>query len=318
MKLFRNRIFAIVITVALVLVAACIGLGNAPEQVIQQGDAFYISDEAGVLSTDTENYLSVSARSLHEDTGARFFIATVDTTGRQTTEEYFFSVAEDWNLGGYDVMLLMVIDDADYWFDFGEAWYDVLGYSYGELMNRYLEPDFAIGDYDAGAIAFHNAVCEILRDGSTAAGIVGGYSEEYYGDPYYESSSGSGVFGMLLAIIVIVTVLAIIFSVSGTRRIYRTSRTYGGYRPNRTVIINPPRPRHIPTPPPARRPTSRPSVSRPASRPASRPSSRSSFGGGRSGGSFGGFGGGRSGGSFGGRGGGRSGGFGGGRGGGRR
>lgn len=301
-----NRKLATVITCVLVVLAIFIGLQGKPVQ--QSSASPYITDEAGVISEETEMHFTL----LQKDYSTRLLVAVVESTGRMSTAEYCEELWNDWGLGTSNMLLLMVTGAEDYYFgyDVSASFAPLLDANFDLLMERYLEPDFSVGDYDAAVITFANGVRQLLLDAENNNGMY--IPDEYYGG-YASSGSSSGFsgIGLILVILVIILVIAVLSANSvgkrrpgTTRTVYRTPtppRTHTGstvYRPTMRTTSRPV------TPP---RTTMR--APRTTIRTTSRPSSRSGGfgGGGRSSGGFGG--GGRSGGGFGG--GGRSGGMGG-------
>lgn len=301
-----NRKLATVITCVLVVLAIFIGLQGKP--VRQSSASPYITDEAGVISEETEMHFTL----LQKDYSTRLLVAVVESTGRMSTAEYCEELWNDWGLGTSNMLLLMVTGAEDYYFgyDVSASFAPLLDANFDLLMERYLEPDFAVGDYDAAVITFANGVRQLLLDAENNNGMY--IPDEYYGG-YASSGSSTGFsgIGLILAILVIILVIAIISANSvgkrrpgTTRTVYRTPtppRAHTGstvYRPTTRTTSRPV------TPPRTTIRTPRSTI-----RTTSRPSSRSGGfgGGGRSSGGFGG--GGRSGGGFGG--GGRSGGMGG-------
>ena len=303
-----NRKLAVVITCALVVLAIFIGLQGKP---ISRDASLYLTDEAGVISDRAKLEFS----SLQRELSPRLSVAIVKSTGKMSTAEYCETLWNNWRLGTSDMLLLMVTGKQDYYFgyDTSSSFAYTLDSNFDLLMEHYLEPDFAAGDYEGAVFAFSDGVQMLLSGAYFDNGLLS--SGEYYGE--YSYSSGISGFGLILVIAVIIIVIAVISanSIGKTKTrttTYRTpsppaSRTGSTvYRPTtRTTTRTTPLPRTTGR-------TSRPTIHT-SSRPASRPSSRSSGfgGGGRSSGGFGG--GGRSGGfSGGGRSGGsRGGGFGG-------
>lgn len=288
----KNRRFAWVIAAVAVAIAVVLGRVQAP---VAQDSSYYVTDRANLISAATEAELISANRTLGSETGARFFLVTVKNTGLKSTEHYFSSLAKSWDLGSRD-MLLLLVGDTDYYFDFGEELSPLLSSQYGTLLDTKLEPNFAVGHMDDAVRAFYDGVTAVLTDSGTVSG--GTNLPAWNGNPSGAVSGGSDA-SLWVGVLIFVVILAVWLPMGSRRRRY-----YGGYHPG----PRPPRPGYFYG--------SRP---RPGYHPGSRPSSGHSsggfggFGGGRSSGGFGGFGGGRSSGGFGGGGGGRSsGGFGGG------
>ncbi len=287
----HNRILATIVACVMVLAAVFIGLQGKP---VSRDDSLYLTDRAGVISPAVEQQFVA----LQKLTSPRLSVAVVKNTGKLSTADYCETLWENWRMGTGDMLLLLVTGEQDYYFGYNTnaTYAALLDANFDVLMERYLEPGFAAGDYEEAILTFASGVTTLLNNTDFNHGAL--YPEDYY-DVY---SSGSGSILLIAVVILIIVVIAVMAAGSiGTGSTRRTRTTYrtptppgGAYRAPRPVS------------PPVIRTTSRPRTTI-SSRPRST-GSRSSFGGGSrsSRGSFGG--GGRSGG-FGG--GGRSGGMGG-------
>ena len=278
----KNRKLAWVVTILLVVAAIAFGQFKAP---VKQSESFYLTDKADLFSAGEESAIISAAQGLLQTGGARMVIVTVDHTGLRSMESYTENLWESWKLSGIDMLLVM--KDNDYYFLYGSELSYAMDDNYRDLMDRYLEPDFAVRDYDSAVLSF------ISASGTALQSSVSRDDWNDWGDEYYYDGRGS-VGGVIMGVMIFVVILVLCIVFSSSRPANRR-RYYGGYAAPRPVIrpvifhTSAPRPPMGGGPGPA---------SRPGSRPASRPGS---FGGGSRGNSFGG-GGGR-GGSFGGGGG---------------
>ncbi len=279
----KNHKLAWAVTILLVVAAIALGQFKAP---VQQSDRFFVTDAANLFSAQEEDAILVNCQSVAQMTGARMVVVTVNNTGLRSMQTYTEKLWDDWKLSSVD--MLLVLQDDDYYFLYGSELWDKMDDNYRDLLDRYLEPQFAVGNYGEAVQDFVYGAEAVLLSTDNIGYEDGDY--EYYGG----GLGGSLLWAFVIVLVIIVVVLAVSKNQPASKRSY-----YGGYatpRPaSRPIVI------HTTTHRPSPRPTSvhRPvSSSRPVSRPASRPSS---FGGGgrRSGGSFGG-GGGRGGGSRGG------------------
>lgn len=256
----KKRSLAWLVTIVLVIVAIAIGQFKAP---VQQSDSFYVTDEANLFSGSEESAILSACQDLLTNSGARMVIVTVDHTGLQGMESFTEDLWGDWKLSGID--LLLVMKDDDYYFLYGSELSYVMDAHYRTLLDRYLEPEFAVRDYGSAVLSFISA---------TGTAIQGGDDWDDWDDGYYASDSVGGIaLGVLIFVVIVALCLVFSYVRPAGKRQY-----YGGYaapRPaNRPIIIHT---------------TSHRPVSRPASRPGSFGGGRSSFGG--RGGGFGGGGG---------------------------
>lgn len=297
-----NRKLAVVITCVLVALAIFIGLQGKP---VRRDDSLYITDAAGVISDSAE----IQFTSLQRELIPRLSVAIVDSTGKMNTAEYCETLWNNWRLGTSDMLLLLVTGKQDYYFGYDTAstFAYTLDSNFDLLMEQYLEPDFAAGDYENALFAFSDGIQMLLSGAYFDNGTLNG--DNYYDE--YTPVGFSGI-GIILFIALVIIVIAVISANSIGKKRTRTTTTYRTPTPPQSHTTTRPRTtihtnsRPV-TPPRTTVRTPRTTI-RTSSRPISRPSSRPGGfgGGGRSSGGFGG--GGRSGG-FGG--GGRSGGMGG-------
>lgn len=329
-----GRLTALVCAVCLLAAVSVHALAAVP----QRPENKYVLDSAGVLSEETEERIVTENRALFEENGAEIVIVAVDFLGGQEIEDYANDLFNSWGIGSSErnngILLVLAIAEDNYYATCGDGLEDYFdGAKFRELLDDYLEEDFAKGDYDRGVMKFFDEVLDEVED------YYEDYQDEYNSvddwcdsEDGYDISYNRGTFpslwsrvmgfvsGLIRVVILIVVLIVVLRLLSGAGRGGRGGPPYNGgggggnfwagmmlgnmmgRSRRRTWMAPPPPPGGFggPGPHPGG-PGPRPGG--PAPRPGARP------GGGFSGG-FGGFsGGGRSGGF----GGGRSGGFGGGR-----
>ena len=294
----HNRKLAVVITCVLVALAIFIGLQGKP---VSRDSNLYITDKAGVISDSAE----IQFASLQRDLNPRLSVAIVQSTGKMSTAEYCEELWNDWGLGTSNMLLLMVTGAEDYYFgyDTSALFAYTLDSNFDLLMQQYLEPDFAAGDYESALFTFSDGIQMLLSGAYFDNGTLNG-------DNYYEEYTPVGFsgIGIILFIALVIIVIAVISANSIGKKRTRTTTTYRTPTPPQSHTTTRPRTtihtNSRPIAPPGTTVRTPRTTIRTSSRPSSRPGGFG--GGGRSSGGFGG--GGRSGG-FGG--GGRSGGMGG-------
>lgn len=288
---------------ALLLTAAS---ALAAPKVVQPTEDFYVNDSANVLSDEVEGLIVLNNDKLYAACGAQIVFVTVPTTGTASIEDYAYTLFNSWGIGSSDknngILLLMAIDDDDYWLMQGKGLQDyITSGDLDDMLLNDLEPDFAAKDYSAGAEKLFTALFErvvqiyglnLSLDTTLYDDYRAARAENVYTPPV-SSSKSSGDGGGILLIVLIVIVIVLISAVNSRRR--RRRAWQGG------VGMPPPPPRppmgHEPPPPPFGGFGSRPSGfgggrpsggSRPSSFGSGRPSGGSrpsgGFGGGRSGG----------------------------------
>ena len=302
-----RRIFMLAMCALLFCTAAYAG-------VLSPSEDFYVLDDANVLETETEGMIVFSNDLLYEDCGAQLVVVAARSLDGMDTADYAYDLFNKWGIGkdGKGFLLLLAIAEDDYYYLAGEAMdIEMSGGKVGVVVDKYLEPYFAKGEYDKGVDAVFRQLFEMMADtcGSDVTisdGVAAyerymasdnsydsyseGYVREYYEDEYYHEGRithrmpGFGSFVMIVLVVLVIVMFA--RKAPGSSR----SRKRSVFAP--IILVSRPRIHRRP-----------PSTGGHAHRPPSGPGfgSRTTFGGGRtSGGSRSTFGGGRSSGGFGG------------------
>jgi uncharacterized protein len=123
--------------------------------MVSPNDDFYVLDDANVLNEATEGMIVFSNDLLNADCGAQLVVVTVDSTGSEAIEDYAYELFNKWQIGDRDAengfLLLLAIDDEDYYYLPGTGLdYDMSAGRIRPIVDEYLEPYFAAGDYDQG------------------------------------------------------------------------------------------------------------------------------------------------------------------------
>ena len=325
------------VLLALLLTAAS---ALAAPKVVQPTEDFYVNDSANVLSDEVEGLIVLNNDKLYAACGAQIVFVTVPTTGTASIEDYAYTLFNSWGIGSSDknngILLLMAIDDDDYWLMQGKGLHDyITSGDLDDMLYNDLEPDFAAKDYSAGAEKLFTALFEavvrvydlnLTLDTTLYEDYRAVRSESAYtpsaAPRNSDDSEDAAIILWVVVIVLIIALITIVNSFRRRRRVYRGGMGMPPPPPRRRgpTVIFAPRPPRPPRPPMGHEPppppfggfgSGRPSGgSRPSSFGSSRPSGGSrpsSFGGGRSSGGSrpsGGFGGGRSGGGGASRGGG--------------
>lgn len=308
---------AIVVLVAAIIAAVAIGWARKPSATVdhQSGeldnslviDFATVYDDAGVLSSSTERTLAIYNGNWDYRYNSIVAVVTVDTVDGGDIADYAYDQGADIGLGEGDAVLVVAVEDGQYYVATGEQFSTILSDRAVAALEEPLLEGLDSGDFDGAVLNFFSAMNEVYLDNF---GLGNGEWED--GHPVEMYSAGIPITVLVLVLVILIAVLSAIDSVRYST--YR-ARYYGVvgapiFRP--ILFWHGPhsswyrRHWHRPPPPPPGGPGGGP-------RPP-----RGGFGGSSS---FGGTGGrrGRGGGTFGGRpsGGGRPGGFGGSFGGGR-
>lgn len=206
----------------------------------QQSDLIYIQDFANVLSDETEEYIINKNDTLYSATGAQIVIATVEYTDGYDIEDYAYEMFNTYQIGSdtknNGVLLLLVINEDNYWVTVGSGLEDTL--TGGVLKNmtlNYLEDDFAAGDYDGGAKSFFDAMYAELSNiyNLDSSAVNPGTNTDINPiSPVDSGNSYDSVFSMIMRtvfsfviILIIVIIILTILAASSRRRRY-TNNSY--------------------------------------------------------------------------------------------
>lgn len=189
----------------------------------------YVLDSAGVLSDSTEQEIVTKNQKLFKTTGAQIVVVAVDFLGGEDLEDYIYDLFNSWEIGSAQrnngFLLVLAVGEDTYRALPGmgiDSYFD--GAKTQNLLDDYLEPDFAVGDYDAGVKKFFEAVLSEMNS------YYAGYTDEYtqqaeefvqggsYSQNHYETSYNSGMdsgeffsfFWSVFRIIIIVFILVIL------------------------------------------------------------------------------------------------------------
>ena len=151
----KKRAVCRICSLALALILA---LGICPAalaRVPDRPDNKYVLDTAGVLSEDTEKWIVAENQELFKDCGGEIVVAAVDFLGGEDIRDYTYDMFNTWEIGSdtrnNGILLVLAIGEENYFIQAGygiDDYFDVPLFS--DILNEYLEPDFAAGDYDAG------------------------------------------------------------------------------------------------------------------------------------------------------------------------
>ncbi len=229
------------------------GVTALADDLIAPTDSFFVADYANVIDEDDENHIIDKNAALCEATGAQIVVATVEFTGSTPIDDYCYKLFNKWGIGdkkkNNGVLLLLATGEEDYYVLAGTGLEKLLtGGVLGNMLDEYLEPDFATENYSDGAVKMFDALYDRVS-------AYYGFSPEQPSQPsalpeYTENvreerrtNRGSVIFIIIVAVILLIVI-------SNLRRgIRRATGFYGvpfglGFRPRRRGFF------HTPPPPP--------------------------------------------------------------------
>ena len=236
--------FLLCLLAALVMLAPA---GALAANVVRPGDDFYYLDQANVLSEATEGEIFFANQLLSEACGAQIVVVALNDIGGADIFDYAVDMAEAWGIGSPEeqngFLLLMTISNENYYAVPARGLYGLFPAStMNDMFDRYLESDFARGNYDAGAKKFFEAVFTRIADyynleitpqdgvdayeayiaagattanygGARGGGARGGWNER--GDSYGYADERSDMIEGIVTILVLVLVIMLLSKVRG-------------------------------------------------------------------------------------------------------
>lgn len=262
----KNRIKFIALILGL-LIALAFPLSGAGAVV--DPDGAYCMDKAGVISTETVQYISDRNHNLEKNCkGAQICVVVLDSIGSQRIEDYTAMVFEKWKIGqsgeNNGVLLLMTVEEKDYYILSGSGLSSVLTTkTLSNISRNAIEPNFKEGKYDAAVSAafkmLNETVCnhykvdpfasadgtDFLGGGSGIFDLGSGLSflNDFSTGPVFDCVScvfscgacGScGGFGGILMVIFVIYVISQVIKYKASSRVNRS----GGAGSTRANPIN--------------------------------------------------------------------------------
>ena len=176
-----EKSLSLLLALALAFCLAVPALAAYPDRPENQ----YVLDEADVLSEETEQEIIAENQDLFQETGAQIVVVAVDFLDGEDIDDYAYSLFNIWGIGSQErnngLLLLLAIGEENYYAQAGtgiEGYFD--GAKLQDMLDQYLEPDFAARDYDAGVDKFFQAALADMES------YYANYSDEYTDSPTYE------------------------------------------------------------------------------------------------------------------------------------
>ena len=153
-----KKALSLLLSLALAFCLAVPALAAYPDRPENQ----YVLDEADVLSEETEQEIIAENQDLFQETGAQIVVVAVDFLDGEEIDDYAYSLFNIWGIGSQErnngLLLLLAIGEENYYAQAGtgiEDYFD--GAKLQDMLDEYLEPDFATREYDAGVEKFFQA-----------------------------------------------------------------------------------------------------------------------------------------------------------------
>ncbi len=133
----------------------------------------YVNDFAGIISSDTKQYLEATLTQLEASTSAQVAVATVNSLSGDTVENYAEKLFKEWQVGqkGKDngVLLLVAKDDRKLRIEVGYGLEGTLTDAQsGAIIRNVITPRFKESNYDQGIKDGVEAIRSVIQ-GDTSA-----------------------------------------------------------------------------------------------------------------------------------------------------
>ena len=233
----------------LLLLCACAEKEEGKVEVLQPSEQLYVTDDAEILSDETEQYVVSRVNALKQLCGGEIAVATIDFLPHGLdSEEYAFELINQWGVGdegkNNGVVLLLVPGEAKGWITAGLGIEQSLtAGKLDQILNLYLWTDFDNGEYD---IAVRNTVDAVLQwyenyysisVGQLMAAPSGGFGGGAAVRPMEYEDDDDSMMYLILLIILFIIVMSV-FNNSG----HVTSRRHTTFVPIFFGPRRPPRP----------------------------------------------------------------------------
>lgn len=175
MNILKKQGAAWTITIVMVLLAIFIGIGRGgttpvtPQPPIStaplaQNDYYYVYDDANVLSTSDKKALSERNRELADE--MEVVIACVTTNyGKDDLYDFALDYAARIELMEYDFIVVLDIKGDNYWLVQGAGLQNLFtDDDCGDYAWKYMEDDFARGDYGDALLSLTRALSDWYED----------------------------------------------------------------------------------------------------------------------------------------------------------
>ena len=215
-----------------------------------------VADNANILNSDTETYITNLTVALQEACGAQIGVYTTEYIGNDTMEGYAYEVFQAWGLGSSSedngLLLLLATGEDNYWATPGEGLENAFtGSTLSDLLYDNLESSWVKQDYDTGTrktvLAMSERIADYYNLNLDLDAIAEGRVTADGTAVAQPQKKSSGIGGMLVTVLILTAVVFLLIALLTRPRGPR------GPRGPRVVFYSSPRPRRRRrSPPPPR------------------------------------------------------------------
>ena len=153
-----KRFITLLLTLLLLVLPVC---AYALDVVDYTAD-FYVADYADVLSDKVEGLVVLNNDKLEKACGAQIVVVMVDSVSGSTIENYAYTLFNEWGIGSKDknngLLLLVAVNDGEYWFMPGKGLQDYLNAGdLDEMASEHFVSSAQQGDFDEAILQLFGA-----------------------------------------------------------------------------------------------------------------------------------------------------------------
>jgi len=132
-------------------------------QLPNPNNYFYVYDEAGIIDSDTANYMIETNEQLYEKTGAQIVVAVINSLQDRTEQEFANALFRQWQIGSKErnngVLILIAPNEQRLWIEIGYGLEGALPDGrVGEIRDQQMFPHFREGDFNQGILNGFNTI----------------------------------------------------------------------------------------------------------------------------------------------------------------
>lgn len=236
MTLNHGRYILTLFLILAAMMAGAVTVDEVPNVHVADRHRF-VSDQAGVLSPETESRLNAAIDSVWASTSAEMTVAIVDEVDNSMTpDEFATKLFEKWGIGKSDkdngLLLLISIGDRKAVIRTGYgvegAIPDIIA---GRIIRNDMAPYFRQGDYESGTVAGVAALVGRLTDPAVAEELHSAIPSDRRRLPAEDNDLDSASFfnmylwfSLAIGVVALVWVISTIFSSRGQNEVVRYRR----------------------------------------------------------------------------------------------
>ncbi len=186
------------ISFAVLIFTACFSFVSAQEAIYPERPRGYVSDFAEII--DNEGELELKLENYEKQTGNEISVATIQSIGDSSIEEYAVTLFTKWGIGKQDkdngILLLVALNEKKVRIEVGYGLEGAVPDSVaGSIIRNEITPGFSQGDYSRG-----------IEKGVDA--LIAAIGREYTGEEEpSDSNSGVIVFFVILAVVIVFIII---------------------------------------------------------------------------------------------------------------